>query len=170
LHQGWRQTTAAVMRVIRSALLSALILTNHPGPAAPARVVSSGATFTCTPVALWDGDGPIWCAEGPKIRIAGVASREMDGSCSPGHPCPTVPAIVARDRLVRLLGGSKGTLPSGHVKVRAAPLTCVSDGSAGGSRTAAWCSSPVVGDLSCSVVRSGGALRWPRYWGKHRCP
>ena len=131
--------------------------------------VSAGAAFTCTPVAVWDGDGPIWCAEGPKIRIAGVAAREMDGRCSPGQPCPAVNAIEARDRLVRLLGGARGAHSEGHVKVRAAPMRCSSDGSAGGSRTAAWCTSPEFGDLSCAVVRAGGAVRWSRYWGDHRC-
>lgn len=134
-----------------------------------AQVMAAGAVFPCTPVAVWDGDGPVWCAEGPKIRIAGVAARELDGTCRTSHPCPAVDAIEARDRLVGILGGSRGTLRSGHVIVRSAPMTCVSEGSAGGARTAAWCRSPAFGDLSCAVVRAGGALRWRRYWQNHRC-
>lgn len=133
-------------------------------------LIAVGLTFVCTPTAVWDGDGPIWCAEGPKIRISGVAAREMDGSCSPGHPCPTVSATDARDRLVKLLGGAIGTLPTGHIKVRSVTMVCVSEGSAGGSRTAAWCTSPVFGDLSCAVVKAGGAVRWDRYWKGHKCP
>jgi endonuclease YncB( thermonuclease family) len=141
-----------------------------PPSDAPAEVVPSGVTFQCTPVAVYDGDGPVWCAErGIKIRIAGVAAREMDGTCRPNQPCPSVDAIDARDRLVRLLGGPRGTLPEGHIVVRAAVMTCRSDGSAGGARTAAWCTSPTIGDLSCAVVRAGGAVRWPRYWRDHRC-
>ena len=131
--------------------------------------IAAGATFTCTPIAVWDGDGPIWCAEGPKVRIAGVAAREIDGTCKIKHPCPRLSGKVARDRLVRILGGEKGMLPTGHVKVRSVPLTCLSDGSAGGSRTAAWCHSKAVGDLSCAVVRAGGAVRWSRYWREHDC-
>jgi endonuclease YncB( thermonuclease family) len=134
-----------------------------------AETVGAGRIFTCTPMAVWDGDGPVWCAEGPKIRIAGVAAREMDGSCNANQPCPSVDATEARDRLVRLFGGPRGTLGTGHIRVRSAPMNCVSDGSAGGSRTAAWCRSPVFGDLSCAVVRAGGAVRWPRYWREHRC-
>lgn len=133
------------------------------------QIVAAGVTFTCTPTAIYDGDGPIWCAEGPKIRIAGVAAREMDGTCRPNQPCPPVGAIDARDRLVRLFGGPRGTLPNGHIKVRATAMTCVSEGSAGGSRTAAWCRSPEFGDLSCAVVRAGGAVRWTRYWRGHKC-
>jgi hypothetical protein len=138
-------------------------------PIAKSQVFPAGQRFACTPVAVWDGDGPIWCAEGPKVRIAGVAAREMDGSCAPGHPCPRVGALEARDRLVRLLGGPRGMRPEGHIIVRAATMTCVSDGGAGGSRTAAWCTSPAFGDLSCAVVRGGGAVRWGRYWRNHRC-
>jgi endonuclease YncB( thermonuclease family) len=134
-----------------------------------APVVPAGETFLCTPTAVWDGDGPVWCAEGPRIRIAGVAARELDGSCSRNHPCPAVSGVEARDRLVLILGGPKGKLPTGHIVVRAATMTCRSDGSARGSRTAAWCTSPELGDLSCAVVRAGGAVRWPRYWGGHRC-
>lgn len=140
-----------------------------PPGEAPAQVVPAGEAFRCTPTAVWDGDGPIWCAEGPKLRIAGIAAREMDGTCRSNQPCPAVAAIDARDRLVRLLGGSHGTLREGHVVVRSATMTCRSDGSAGGLRTAAWCTSPTIGDLSCAVVRAGGAVRWPRYWRNHRC-
>jgi endonuclease YncB( thermonuclease family) len=134
-----------------------------------AQVVAVGMTFSCTPTAVWDGDGPVWCAEGPKIRIAGVAARELDGTCRTNQPCPPVSGTDSRNRLVRLLGGPRGTLSTGHVKVRSATMTCVSEGSAGRSRTAAWCHSPAVGDLSCAVVVAGGAVRWPKFWRNHKC-
>jgi endonuclease YncB( thermonuclease family) len=134
-----------------------------------AQVVAAGVTFTCTPTAVYDGDGPIWCAEGPKVRLAGIAAREMDGSCNPGQPCPAASAIAARDGLVRLLGGPRGTLSTGHVKVRAPTMRCTSDGGAGGERTAAWCTLATGADLNCAMVRSGMALRWDRYWRNHKC-
>lgn len=133
------------------------------------QIVAAGVPFSCTPAAVWDGDGPVWCAEGPKIRIAGVAAREIDNSCRPGQPCPSMSGVEARDWLVRILGGPRGKLPTGHVRVRSATMRCVSDGAAGGSRTAAWCISPSFGDLSCAVVQGGGAVRWARYWRAHRC-
>jgi endonuclease YncB( thermonuclease family) len=162
----------APMRFITKVAIGLLISTLGPlgqEADAAAPIIAAGHTFQCTPVAVYDGDGPVWCAEGPKIRIAGVAAREMDGTCRPNQPCPPVGALDARDRLVRLLGGPRGTMPEGHIKVRSAAMTCVSEGSAGGSRTAAWCSSPAVGDLSCAVVRAGGAVRWARFWRNHRC-
>jgi endonuclease YncB( thermonuclease family) len=140
---------------------------SYTGAASP--VVPAGRAFACTPVAVWDGDGPIWCAEGPKIRIAGVAARELDGSCRQGHPCPGTGGLDARDRLVRLLGGARGTLPTGHIRVHAPAMDCRSEGGGHGDRTAAWCTSPAFGDLSCAVVRAGGAVPWPRFWREHRC-
>ena len=83
-----------------------------------ALIVASGQTFTCTPTHVWDGDGPVWCAEGPHLRIAGIAAREMDGTCRSNQPCPDATAIEARDALVRLMGGAKGTISTGHVVVR----------------------------------------------------
>ncbi len=95
-----------------------------------AQVIAAGTTFSCTPIAVYDGDGPIWCAEGPKIRTAGTAAREINGVCKPGHPCPAASGIAARDALVRELGGAKGKLRTGHIVVRAGTMRCQSDGSA----------------------------------------
>ncbi|MGN3974210.1 thermonuclease family protein [Tsuneonella sp. SYSU-LHT278] len=135
-----------------------------------ATIVPAGERFTCTPTRVWDGDGPIWCAEGPRVRLSGVAAREIDGSCRDGQPCPAASATDARDALVRLVGRAAGRSSEGHVLVAGPTMTCRSDGSAGGSRTAAWCVSPIGGDLSCAMVRGGWALRWNRYWRGHRCP
>ena len=137
---------------------------------AMASVVAAGTSFTCTPIAVWDGDGPIICSEEPRINLSGIAAREIDGSCYPGHPCASASGPVARDYLVKLLGGSKGVAPIGHVLVNAEPLQCVSVGLGKGSTTAAWCSSASVGDLSCAMVKSGYVLRMVRSWGDRRCP
>lgn len=132
-------------------------------------IVPAGEAFTCTPQAVWDGDGPIWCEEGPRIRLSGVAAREMDGTCSAGHPCPAAGAIEARDALVNLVGEPVGTGAHRHVLVRGPAMRCLSEGGAGGDRTAAWCMSPRGGDINCAMVKGGWAARWDRYWGGHRC-
>lgn len=134
-----------------------------------AAVVAHGETFECTPTHVWDGDGPVWCAEGPRIRLSGIAAREMDGTCRSNQPCPDASAETSRDALVSLVGEPIGRSPHGHILVRGPRMTCISTGSAGGDRTGAWCVSPRGGDLSCAMVRSGYALRWKRYWQGHRC-
>ena len=135
-----------------------------------AAVVPAGQSFECTPTAVWDGDGPIWCAEGAHIRLSGIAAREMNGSCRPGHPCPAADPIAARDHLVELVGTPQGKLRTGHVKVSGPTMRCRSAGGAGGTRTAAFCVSPKSGDLSCAMVLDGYAAKWGRYWQGHRCP
>ena len=132
-------------------------------------IIPAGIGFKCTPVAVYDGDGPIWCAEGPKIRLAGIAAREMNETCNSNQPCPRASAVQARNQLVSFLGGPKGVLPTKHVRVAALPMRCLSEGNARGSRTAAWCKLANGVDLNCAMVRSGTTLRWDRYWRSHRC-
>ncbi|TPG21893.1 hypothetical protein EAH87_04895 [Sphingomonas koreensis] len=132
-------------------------------------IVAAGTHFRCTPVRVWDGDGPLWCAEGPRIRLAGIAAREMDGSCRPGQPCPAASANSARDALVALVGRRTGVSRDGHILVAGPPLDCLSEGSGRGDRTAAWCVSPTRGDVSCAMVATGTTLIWARYWRHHRC-
>ena len=55
-------------------------------------IVAAGQTFTCTATHVWDGDGPMWCAEGPKIRLAGIAARDIDETCKRGIHARKQPA------------------------------------------------------------------------------
>lgn len=119
----------------------------------------SAATFVCTPVAVWDGDGPIWCKEGPKIRIAGIAAREMDGTCSRGHPCPAASAVAARDALVQLLGGPKGQRDTGHIIVRASAMRCSVDGQSYG-RVVASCRLSDGRDLAKAMLATRTVQPW----------
>ena len=73
-------------------------------------VVPAGEEFTCTPTRVWDGDGPVWCVGGPRVRLAGIAAREIDDSCRSNQPCPTASGAQARDALVKL-GTSKNPSP-----------------------------------------------------------
>lgn len=141
-----------------------------------ALALAAGVSFTCRPAQIWDGD-TFTCADGRKIRIAGIAAREVrnmhggrvaDIGCSNGHPCPEADGMAARNALAVLFGGIRGVGPNGHLLVRGPNLTCKANGTTG-DRLAAWCTSPATGDISCAMVRGGYALRWPRYWREHRC-
>lgn len=134
-----------------------------------ASVVPSGESFSCTPVRVWDGDGPIWCREGPKIRLSGIAAREIDETCKSNHPCPKASGASARNHLAGLVGQVVGKASEGHLLVRGPTMQCRSVGNGKGSRTAAWCISPKSGDLSCRMVKDGYALIWKQYWKSHRC-
>lgn len=132
-------------------------------------IIPAGQTFACTPVRVWDGDGPIWCAEGPHVRLAGIAAREMDGTCRANQPCPDADPVAARNALVSLVANARGQSTEGHVLVEGPTMSCLSVGNGTGNRTAAWCISPRSGDLSCAMVAGGWALQWPIYWQRHQC-
>jgi len=136
---------------------------------AAAAIIPVGQVFTCTPTRVWDGDGPLWCEEGPRIRLSGIATREIDGDCRSGQPCPDPSGEEARDALVRLVGEPVGRSRQGHILVEGPPMRCTSAGAGDYNRTAAWCVSPRGGDLSCAMVDGGYALQWERFWKDHRC-
>jgi endonuclease YncB( thermonuclease family) len=141
--------------------LSVLMLVLSALPArSAAPIVPRGQFFDCTPVSVWDGDGPVRCAEGPKVRLARIAAREIDGTCRPWHPCPKASGVAARDALVLLLGGARGTTADGHILVSGPRLRCYSDGNGKGDRTAAWCVFPDRSSLMAAMLRTGTVTKW----------
>nr|WP_238474161.1 hypothetical protein [Altericroceibacterium spongiae] len=110
-------------------------------------------------MAVWDGDGALWCREGPKIRLEGIAAREMDGSCRPGQPCPAASAEEARDALVDLLGGPKGKWKTGHIIVRYPSMQCQNLGQSY-DRIVARCKLKDGRDLSQAMLDTRTVLRW----------
>lgn len=124
--------------------------------AAPA---SSGA-FRCTVTSITDGD-TLRCAEREadgnqiRVRLSGIAARERDGSCSPGHPCPAATPEEA--------AGTLATIVEGRA------LECSDEGRTHGRR-AAFCRRVSDGlDVSCAMLESGTVERWEEHWRRHRC-
>ncbi|HZF93922.1 MAG TPA: thermonuclease family protein [Allosphingosinicella sp.] len=131
-----------------------------PGVEKPAsRDARAARSFDCTVTAVSDGD-TFRCRETEadgrpiRVRLSGVAARERDGSCSPGHPCPEASAEAATRELAALADGRR--------------LDCRQVGDTYGRR-AAFCSREDGVDLSCAMVESGTTVVWQRHWGNHRC-
>jgi endonuclease YncB( thermonuclease family) len=103
--------------------------------------------LTCNVASITDGD-TLRCRDGTRIRLHAVAARERDGSCSPGHPCPSASAQAATIELRRLAGGKT--------------LTCRSIGQSY-DRVTAICWAPDGSEINCAMVRSGVALIWGRF-------
>jgi endonuclease YncB( thermonuclease family) len=133
-------------------------------------------TFTCVPKWVHDGD-TFTCMDMTRVRVAGINAREVewdgkrmnDKGCNSNAPCPTVDAITARDRLVALLGKATETDSNGNVHVTGPALQCEANGTTY-NRVAAFCRSPVSGDISCAMVASGAGAVWDRFWNQRRCP
>lgn len=110
--------------------------------------------FRCDVTGVHDGDGPIYCAQrGPdgkpiKIRLQAVAARELDETCSPGHPCPAASGAAAKAALTRLATGHR--------------LRCEATGRSY-ARVTAWCWREDGVELNCAMVESGTALAWAKF-------
>lgn len=108
----------------------------------------TGEAFTCTVTGVHDGDGPIYCAEGPKVRLSAIAARELDETCEPGHPCPSASGAAARAELTRLASGQA--------------LSCEATGKSYG-RVTAWCWRRDGTQLNCAMLESGTVEPWLRF-------
>lgn len=120
----------------------------HSAVKPSARRTEADGTFRCTVTGVHDGDGPIYCAEGQKIRLQAIAAREADETCRPGHPCPAASGAAATAALRRLA----------LRKV----LRCEATGTSY-SRITAWCRTAEGVELNCAMVRGGTVAYWRRY-------
>ncbi len=125
-------------------------------------IIVSPPAFFCTVTRVHDGDGPLWCAEGPKVRIAGVQAPDFRSA----EPCRQHRAsYVCSDRAAR---ASQRTVSALVLRRR---LTCQAI-EPSYARIVARCRLPDGRDLSCAVIMAGAAARWDRYWrryGMGRC-
>lgn len=131
-----------------TALLSALVFASVLLMPLPESEASHANAFSCTVTGVHDGDGPIYCTDGTKIRLHAIAAREIDGSCRPGHPCPAASAESARAALRSLALGQT--------------LSCVATGTSY-DRVTAICDREDGRELNCEMVRQGYAERWNRF-------
>ena len=104
-------------------------------------------SFRCFVAYVHDGD-TLRCQDGARIRLHAVAARESDGTCSPGHPCPSASAEAATAELRRLASGRT--------------LRCEPIGRSY-NRITAICWTPTGEEVNCAMVRSGVALLWDRF-------
>ena len=142
----------AIALIILAAI--AFILFSALGQASSAAVdTASGSQFPCTVQSVYDGDGPINCAENDttgkqvRVRLRGIEAREADNSCRYENLCPEASGAEAKAQLTRLAVGR---------------LECTSFGPSYNNVDAS-CRNPAGQDISCEMLRSGAAVRWPQY-------
>lgn len=130
------------------------IATNLLGDARRAPVdLAVGSRFPCTVLSVYDGDGPINCAEvdgrGQQVivRLRGIEARENDNSCRRQDICPPLSGAQGKAVLEELAGGR---------------MLCTSFGPSY-NRVDARCFTPAGLDVSCEMIRRGAAMRWPQY-------
>ncbi len=141
----------AVILIILAAL--AFILFSMMSARGSARVdTAAGKIFSCTVLSVYDGDGPINCAEidgegkPVMVRLRGIEAREADNSCQ-AEICPDATGAEAKAHLTSLAVGR---------------LQCESFGPSY-NRVDAACRTATGVDISCEMIRSGTAARWAQY-------
>ncbi|MBK1970941.1 nuclease [Brevundimonas diminuta] len=108
---------------------------------------ASEASFSCRVTNVHDGD-TLRCSDGTRLRLHAVAAREIDETCSEGHPCPTASAAAARLELVKLAENRT--------------LACHRTGKSY-NRVTAICDNDEGVEINCAMVRSGTTLVWDRF-------
>lgn len=108
---------------------------------------SVGSTFSCSVATITDGD-TLRCADGTRVRIAGIDAPEMT-PCAQGRQCTPGDAAASKRALAAMAAGRT--------------LSCQRVGTSY-KRAVAFCSAGGV-DLSCAQVQSGHAVR--RYAAKN---
>lgn len=114
--------------------------------------------FVCQVVKVHDGDGPLWCANGRKVRVAGVQAPDFE-SAEPcrrrkaGYVCDDAKARASQRIAARL------TLDK---RLACQPV----DRSY--TRVVARCSLPDGRSLTCALIAAGAATRWDSYWRRYK--
>lgn len=116
-------------------------------PLPVATSTASETSFSCRATNVHDGD-TLRCADGTRVRLHAVAAREIDETCSAGHPCPTASAAAARLELVKLAENRT--------------LDCRRTGKSY-NRVTAICDNDEGVEVNCAMVRSGTTLIWDRF-------
>lgn len=119
---------------------------------------TSMPAFECRVTKVHDGDGPLWCADGRKVRIAGTQSPDFEDTdpCRRGKAAYVCSDVLARrsQQIVERL-----TL---NLTLRCQPV----DRSY--SRIVARCTLPDGRSLSCATIAAGAAQRWDYYWRRYK--
>ena len=124
-------------------------------------MIDQPPAFVCEVVRVHDGDGPLWCANGTKVRIAGVQAPDFESAEPCRRPAARRTAYVCDDRTA----ARSQAIVSGLVLNRR--LNCQPLGRSY-RRVVARCTLPDGRSLSCAVIAAGAATRWARYWRQYR--
>ena len=122
--------------------------------------VAAAAAFPCVVVRVHDGDGPLWCRSGQKIRVAGIQAPDFESAEPCRRPAARRVAYTCDDRAA---AGAQRIVSRLTLGKR---LTCQPQGKSY-SRIVARCTLPDGRSLSCAAIAAGAAVRWDRYWRQY---
>ncbi|SFP98877.1 thermonuclease family protein [Sphingomonas rubra] len=117
--------------------------------------------FVCQVVRVHDGDGPLWCRSGEKVRVAGIQAPDFANAAPCRRPaarraaytCDDAAATRSRRVVERLTLNQRLTCRPVDRSYR---------------RIVARCTLPDGRSLSCATIAAGAANRWNTYWRRYR--
>lgn len=117
--------------------------------------------FICEVVKVHDGDGPLWCRSGQKVRVAGIQAPDFENAEPCRRPdtrrtnytCDDAAATRSQQIVSRLTLGKR--------------LICQPTGTSY-KRVVARCTLPDGRSLSCATIAAGAAVRWDTYWRRYK--
>ena len=115
-------------------------------------------SFVCQVAKVYDGDGPLWCKNGIKVRVAGVQAPDFERAepCrrrAAGYVCDDRKAAASQRIAARIVLGKA--------------LSCQPVGRSY-QRVVARCTLPDGRSLSCALIAAGAAARWDSYWRRYK--
>ncbi|WP_267395003.1 MULTISPECIES: hypothetical protein [unclassified Sphingomonas] len=124
-------------------------------------IAAAAPQFSCTVTRVHDGDGPLWCSNGIKVRVAGIQAPDFTSA----EPCRRPDA-----RRVNYTCDDRAAHRSQQIVERLVlnrTLACQPMGKSY-KRVVARCTLPDGRSLSCAAIAAGAAVRWDRYWRQYR--
>lgn len=126
-----------------------------------ALLLATSIPFSCTVTRVHDGDGPLWCTNGIKVRIAGVQAPDYENA----EPCRRSDASRTNYTCDDAKAGRSQQIVERLVLRQL--ITCQPVGMSY-KRVVARCTLTDGRSLSCAVIAAGAAVRWDRYWREYR--
>lgn len=114
--------------------------------------------FVCQVVKAHDADGPLWCKNGIKVRVAGVQAPDWKKASpcrqrKPGYVCDDAKARASKRIAEQLVLDQR--------------LNC-KPVDRSWKRVVARCWLPNGNSLSCSLIARGAGTKWQTYWRKYK--
>jgi endonuclease YncB( thermonuclease family) len=116
--------------------------------------------IVCVVTHVHDGDGPLWCLSGEKIRVAGIQAPDFESAAPCKRAAERRRSYVCDDRAAALSQRIMSGLVFGK-RLVCRPVDVSY------RRTVARCTLPDGRSLSCAALAAGAAIRWDRYWTRY---
>ena len=117
--------------------------------------------FVCEVVKVHDGDGPLWCRSGQKVRVAGIQAPDFENAEPCRRPAARRAAYTCDDTTAQR---SQQIVSRLTLNQR---LVCQPMGTSY-KRVVARCTSPDGRSLSCATIPAGAAVRWDSHWRRYK--